>query len=110
MSPLRSSDRRRIADQIIADFHVEISGVDSARGEADRQGATALGTLRNALLPENALSAKFTTTAGLELKRVSGTVYVGTYPDKVQRVLWLKMEERMSPTGNSRRLLRADIE
>lgn len=110
MSPLRSSDRRRIADQIIADFQVDVSTVETAEEEAGRHGATGHGALRNALLPENALSAKFTTTAGPELKQVSGTVYVGTHPGDAQRVLWLKLEERMFPTGNPWRLFRADLE
>lgn len=100
LSPLRSSDRRKIADQIIADFHVDISNLEKAEGEVDRQGAAGLGAIRTALLPENALSAKFTTTAGPELKQVSGTVYVGAYPGELQRVLWIKLEERMFPTGN----------
>lgn len=109
LSPLRSSDRRKIADQIITDFNVDTSSVGKAEGEADKQGPTGLGALRNALLPENALSAKFTTTAGPELKKVSGTVYVGAYPGEVQRVLWLKLEERMFPTGMFQTLLHTDL-
>ena len=61
--------------------------------------ASALGTFRNALLPENALSARFTTTAGPNLSPVSGTVYVGSYEGAEQRILWFKMEERFFPTG-----------
>ena len=101
LSPLRSSDRRKIADHIIADFHVDISTADKPEGEAEREGASGLAASRNALLPENALYAKFTTTAGPELKQVSGTVYVGAHPGEAQRVLWVKLEERMFPTGIS---------
>ena len=82
--------------------------METTKGEADKQGTTGHGALRNALLPENALSAKFTTTVGPELKQVSGTVYVGAHPGDVQRVLWLKLEERIYPTGNSWKLLRAN--
>lgn len=50
-------------------------------------------------MPENALSARFSTTAGPDLKQVSGTVYAGTHPGEDQRILWLKIEERLIPTG-----------
>lgn len=58
-----------------------------------------LGELRNSLLPEGSLSARFTTTAGPNLTQVSGTVYVGAHPGEEQRVLWIKIEERLVPTG-----------
>ena len=58
-----------------------------------------MGAFRNALLPENALSARFTTTAGPNLSQVSGIVYVGSYEGAEQRILWFKMEERLLPTG-----------
>ena len=61
--------------------------------------ASAIGAIRNALLPENALSARFTTTAGPNLSQVSGTVYVGSYEGAEQRILWFKIEERFLPTG-----------
>ena len=61
--------------------------------------ASAIGAIRNALLPENALSARFTTTAGPNLSQVSGTVYVGSYEGVEQRILWFKIEERFLPTG-----------
>ncbi|KAI9878578.1 MAG: hypothetical protein M1830_000489 [Pleopsidium flavum] len=100
LSPLRSSDRRKIADQIIVDFHLNVGTNESAEGDGDGQAAvgTGLGALRSSLLPENSLSARFTTTAGPELKQISGMVYVGAYPDEVQRVLWVRLEERMFPT------------
>lgn len=61
--------------------------------------ALSLGSLRNSLMPENALSARFSTTAGPDLKQVSGTVYAGTHPGEEQRILWFKIEERLIPTG-----------
>ncbi len=40
------------------------------------------------------------TTAGPDLKQVSGTLYVGSHAGEEQRVLWVKTEERMYPTGS----------
>ena len=101
LAPLRSSDRRKIADQIIADYKIEVPRNDEPGGDRDEQAsqASAVGALRNALLPENALSARFTTTAGPNLSPVSGTVYVGSYGGAEQRILWFKIEERFLPTG-----------
>lgn len=50
-------------------------------------------------MPENALSARFNTTAGPDLKQVSGTIYAGAHPGEEQRILWFKIEERLIPTG-----------
>ena len=61
--------------------------------------ALSLGALRNSLMPEDALSARFNTTVGPDLKQVSGTVYAGTHPGEDQRILWFKVEERLIPTG-----------
>jgi translation initiation factor 2D len=46
------------------------------------------------------LSARFTTTAGPDLKQVSGTVYVGSHEGTggEQRVLWAKVDDKMYPT------------
>lgn len=101
LAPLRSSDRRKIADQIIADYNIEVARNDELGDDKDEQAsqALAIGTIRNALLPENALSARFTTTAGPNLSQVSGTVYVGSYEGAEQRILWFKIEERYLPTG-----------
>ena len=100
LSPLRSSDRRKIADQIIANFNVEVpSKEDDEKNENEQAAALGLGAVRNSLLPENSLSARFTTTAGPSLSPVSGVVYVGAHPGEDQRVLWLKIEERLIPTG-----------
>ncbi|KAK4690373.1 translation initiation factor 2D, partial [Lecanoromycetidae sp. Uapishka_2] len=102
LAPLRSSDRRKIADQIIADFGIEApSAEEHNSGEGNNDQATpalSLSALRNSLLLENALSARFTTTAGPELKQISGTVYAGANPGEEQRILWFKVEERLIPT------------
>ncbi|KAH8723527.1 hypothetical protein GQ44DRAFT_710066 [Phaeosphaeriaceae sp. PMI808] len=95
LSPLKSSDRRRTADQIIANFTIDIP-VD-AEEPTSTAGLTAL---RKSLLPENALSARFTTTVGPDLKQVSGTVYVGSHEStgSEQRILWVKLRDSMYPT------------
>lgn len=98
MSPLRSSDRRRTADQIIADYDLK-PVTQEATAPEDKAAATAqLSALRNSLLPDNVQSARFTTTHGPDLKQVSGTVYVGAHPGHDQRVLWFKLEDSLYPT------------
>lgn len=100
LSPLKSSDRRRTADQVIADFGLEVPVDQDAAADDKSASSAGLTALRKALLPENALSARFTTTAGPDLKQVSGTVYVGSHEgsDEGPRVLWAKVNEKMYPT------------
>lgn len=108
LSPLKSSERRRTADQIIADFNIQVpvdaDADDSQTTAADDKTAPsptpALTALRKSLLPENALCARFTTTAGPDLKQVSGTIYVGSHEGTHghQRVLWAKVADKMYPT------------
>ena len=88
-------------DQIVAEYGVEIPKKDEAEEHQEDQGSTpgAVGTLRNSLLPEGSLSAKFSTTVGQDLKTVTGTLYVGAHPHEEQRVLWVKLEEKVFPTG-----------
>ena len=103
LAPLRSSDRRKTADQIIADFSIEVPSNkegDVVGNDPALPGVT-LGAIRNSLLPENVLSARFTTTAGPDLKQVSGTLYVGAHPGEDQRILWFKVEEIIIPTGQA---------
>lgn len=50
------------------------------------------------MLPDNALSARFTTTHGPQLKQVSGTVYVGSHDGDEPRVLWVGLDGKMYPT------------
>lgn len=99
LSPLRSSDRRRTADQIIKDYQLDIQAPEGDDAEAKAAAATAHTALRNFLLPDNALSAKFVTTHGPQLKQVTGTVFVGSHGSGEQRVLWVKIEERLYPSG-----------
>ena len=102
MSPLRSSDRRKFADQIISEFGIEIPEVapsNDDKPEGDQVStAIGVGALRNSLLPEGSQSARFTTTAGPDLKQVSGTVYVGSLSGDEQRVLWIKIDNRLIPS------------
>ena len=103
LAPLRSSDRRKIADQIIADYGIPIpshGGEEEANFKDKENPALSLAALRNSLLPENALSARFTTTAGPDLKQVGGTVYAGAHAGDDQRILWFKIEDRLVPTGS----------
>lgn len=75
--------------------------VDASADPEDKTAFTAgLTALRKSLLPENALSARFTTTAGPDLKQVSGTIYVGSHEGTSgeQRILWVKLFDRMYPT------------
>lgn len=50
------------------------------------------------------MTARFTTTAGPDLREVQGIVYVGAYPEEDERVLWFKVEhgpgsdKRLYPT------------
>ncbi|KAJ5578114.1 uncharacterized protein N7459_007078 [Penicillium hispanicum] len=97
LAPLRSSDRRKIADQIISDYQVSIPS-NPAETNADAAPSTAstpspnLTSIRNALLPDSSLTARFTTTAGPDLREVQGIVYVGAHPGEEERVLWFKVE------------------
>ncbi|KAF2640883.1 eukaryotic translation initiation factor SUI1 family protein [Massarina eburnea CBS 473.64] len=100
LSPLKSSDRRRTADQIISDFGIEVP-VDVDADPEDKAASTAgLTALRKTLLPDNALSARFTTTAGPDLKQISGTIYVGSHrgTGDEQRVLWVKVGDKTYPS------------
>ncbi|KAF1990703.1 hypothetical protein K402DRAFT_460132 [Aulographum hederae CBS 113979] len=91
LSPIRSSDRRKLADAIINDLSLQEPASESAT-DKEKAAATAVHTsLRNSLLPENVQSARFTTTSGPELKKVDGIVYVGSHAGEDQRVLWVQI-------------------
>lgn len=94
LAPLRSSDRRKTADSIIAEYGLQPPPQD----DGNRDDKTETTALRNALLPEGVQTARFTTTHGPDLKQVSGTVYVGAQSGDEARVLWFKIEDRMYPT------------
>lgn len=106
MAPLRSSDRRKLADQIIKDYQIANpeNPTEATSDAAPSIGSPNLSSIRNALLPDNSLAARFTTTAGPDLREVQGTVYVGAHPGEEERVLWFKVEhgpgadKRLYPT------------
>ncbi|BDD59739.1 hypothetical protein MPDQ_002903 [Monascus purpureus] len=104
ISPLRSSDRRKIADQIISDYKVSVPTDTPAEAGTEGPAPPAsntpnLSAIRNSLLPESSLSARFTTTHGPELREVQGTVYVGTHPEGEERVLWFRFEHGPGADG-----------
>ncbi|KAL1862426.1 hypothetical protein Plec18170_001252 [Paecilomyces lecythidis] len=107
LAPLRSSDRRKIADQIIQDYHISIPAAAPSETNPDQATATLssnqtpanLTAIRNALLPDNTQSARFTTTAGPQLREVQGTVYVGTHPEGEERILWFKIDHGPGADG-----------
>jgi translation initiation factor 2D len=92
---LRSSDRRKIAQQIIQDLSY------SPPSPTD-EGSTSEVSLRNQLLPDGSSSAKFTTTHGPDLAPVSGNIYFGTHADEQEeRPLWVRVDRQspeLSPT------------
>ncbi|KAI9703941.1 MAG: hypothetical protein M1820_005723 [Bogoriella megaspora] len=98
LAPLRSSDRRRTADQIISDLGLEESPSQDEHPEAKEAALAKHTSLRNSLLPENVQSARFTTTHGPEQHKVSGTVFIAAHPGDEQRVLWVNIEGRLYPT------------
>ncbi|KAI1854990.1 hypothetical protein JX265_012345 [Neoarthrinium moseri] len=104
LSPLRSSDRRKLADQIIHDYAISVPEQQAqaqAQAQAGDDASTPQVTLsspRASLLPESTSSARFTTTSGPNLAPVSGTIYVGTHPGQDERILWFQ-------TGKNPRLI-----
>jgi len=98
LSPLRSSDRRRTADRIIEEYKLDLKKAHDESPEEKAAAVEARTALRNSLLPDNALSAKFTTTSGPDLKQVSGVVYVGNHGANDQRILWFSIDNAIYPT------------
>ncbi|KAJ5806439.1 uncharacterized protein N7503_004041 [Penicillium pulvis] len=88
---------------IIKDYQIAVPSTSETSSDAPST-APSLSAVRNALLPENALTARFTTTAGPDLREVQGIVYVGAHADGDERVLWFKIEhgpgadKRLYPT------------
>jgi len=97
-APLRSSDRRKLADQIIEDYQLKQATPEEQSPEEKAEATTAHTNLRNALLPDNLQSARFTITHGPDLKQASGTVYIGSHDGEESRVLWWQLEKRMYPS------------
>jgi translation initiation factor 2D len=100
LSPLRSSDRRKLADQIIADYQLPIPSSQEHESASDASPAPTLSSVRSSLLPDNLQTARFTTLAGATATLVSGTVYVGSHPGLEERILWIQYgkEVRLYPT------------
>jgi translation initiation factor 2D len=99
LSNLKSSDRRKLADQIIQDYELDLQQAQDSQTPEEKAEATAARTrLRSSLLPDNVQSARFTTTHGPELKQVSGTIYVGGQDGQEARVLWFQIEGRIYPS------------
>ncbi|KAJ5314163.1 uncharacterized protein N7443_001047 [Penicillium atrosanguineum] len=106
LSPLRSSDRRKIADQIIKDYQISVPSSETSSDAPSAGSATVptLSSIRSAFLPDNTQTARFTTTAGPDLREVQGIVYVGAHAGEEERVLWFKIEhgpgydKRLYPT------------
>ncbi|EGD93908.1 RNA binding protein Ligatin/Tma64 [Trichophyton tonsurans CBS 112818] len=105
LAPLRSSDRRKIADKIIQEYGISVPEAPAAQPEADETSAQpattvpSLSSIRNSLLPENTLAGRFSTTVGPDLQLVHGTLYVGTHPDGEERVLWIRLEQGPGTDG-----------
>ncbi|GAM83702.1 hypothetical protein ANO11243_016910 [Dothideomycetidae sp. 11243] len=99
LAPIRSSDRRKLADQIIQDYGLTVAVPENATDE-EKAAATAQHTqLRNSLLPDNVQTARFTTTQGPELRPVSGSLYVGSHGGGSDaRVLWFSLEGHLYPS------------
>ncbi|EEP78764.1 conserved hypothetical protein [Uncinocarpus reesii 1704] len=102
LAPLRSSDRRKIADQIIQQYKLQLPEapcLTTENGDSTTQTTPTTATIRNALLPENTQSGRFTTTVGPDLQPVQGTIYVGTHPEGEERVLWVRLEQGPGTDG-----------
>lgn len=97
-APLRSSDRRRLADSIIQDHGLQEPQSEEQTAEQKAQATAARTALRSSLLPENVQTARFSTTHGPALKQVNGTVYLGAHNGEDARVLWWQIDGRMYPS------------
>jgi translation initiation factor 2D len=97
-APLRSSDRRKLADQIIQEYQLDLPQADDESAEQKAEATAARSSLRNSLLPDNVQSARFTTTHGPDLKHASGSVYVGSQNGEEPRILWWQIDGRMYPS------------
>jgi translation initiation factor 2D len=97
-APLRSSDRRKLADQIIQEYNLDLPQADDESAEQKAEATAARSSLRNSLLPDNVQSARFTTTHGPDLKHASGSVYVGSQNGEDARILWWQIDGKMYPS------------
>ncbi|KAK6514474.1 hypothetical protein TWF281_004674 [Arthrobotrys megalospora] len=115
-APIRSSDRRKLVTTIISDFHIPppaTTAIPPAEPTPEAESSTsastnapdpALTALRNTLLPDSTVAAKFTTTLGPDLHPVNGIIYSGSHAessilsDGKARPLWVKTDEGWFPT------------
>lgn len=97
-APLRSSDRRKLADQIIQEYSLELPQVNDESTEQKAEATSARSSLRSSLLPDNVQTARFTTTHGPDLKKASGSVYVGSQNGEDARILWWQIDGKMYPS------------
>ncbi|KAK1072038.1 hypothetical protein LTR74_002868 [Friedmanniomyces endolithicus] len=97
-APLRSSDRRKLADQVIQHYQLSAPQPEDLTPEQKAEATAAHTSLRNSLLPDNVQSARFTTTHGPDLKLVSGTVYIGACNGEEARILWWQIDGMMYPS------------
>ena len=101
LSPLKSSERRKLADQIRKDYSLpEPQTEQSQEQDGQTPQPQTLSSIRNALLPDPTSSAKFSTTHGANSALVSGTLYVGAHPGQEERILWFQLgkDDRLIPT------------
>ncbi|KAI5367911.1 Putative SUI1 domain, PUA-like superfamily, SUI1 domain superfamily, SWIB/MDM2 domain superfamily [Septoria linicola] len=96
-APMRSSDRRKLADQIIKDFELDRpeQAANEQTPEQKAEAAAAHSALRNSLLPENTQSTTFKRS---ESQQGSGTLYVGNQDGEDSRILWFQVEGQMIPS------------
>lgn len=111
-APLRSSDRRKIANAFIKDLDLsppaetiqakqkEPAATETEENATDaQQPSNAPPSFANILLPNNTTSAKFNTFAGPDLRTVNGVIYFGDFDPASdskktdQKPLWVKCEE-----------------
>ncbi|KAK6498520.1 hypothetical protein TWF481_011108 [Arthrobotrys musiformis] len=122
-APIRSSDRRKLVTGIITDFNIPLpstpvaapppSTTDAGPTPEEPTAASssttptidpAITALRNTLLPESTVAAKFTTTLGPQLTPVNGIIYSGVHADSSvltdgkTRPLWVKSDEGWFPS------------
>ncbi|RPA84265.1 hypothetical protein BJ508DRAFT_412950 [Ascobolus immersus RN42] len=105
-APIRSSDRRRKANEFIKDLNLsQPSSLSQAAAETptSTDEAPNANAFANLILPDGSTSAKFTTYEGPNLTDVSGTLYSGSQPDgdqkasskaRHQRPLWVEIDRK----------------
>ena len=100
LSPLKSSERRKLADQIRKDYSLPEPQTEQSQEPDGQSQPQTLTSIRNALLPDPTASAKFTTLHGANSTLISGTLYVGAHPGQEERVLWFQIgkDDRLIPT------------